>query len=483
MINKNGVLTISDWTKGIGASPYVGFSMLKNCDIFDTPGVLKGSLKTSLQTSTSGIPVARVKASNGDVYVLVRVEGGTSYLLKNGTSLTNVTGDAWDMIEYKGYLIIASGTVLSCYGTTNSTAFFDSFKTGLSTGYYHKLLVGQDDIVYIANGNTVATLTSFVAGTFAVAPTATLSTSALDLPEGEYISTLAELGRFLAIGTHGGGSWSAAGSQTRANVILWDRVSSSFNLPVKLNEQGVHAMVSSNNQLYVIAGTLGNIYRVDGSSYNLLKRIPWMKDNRTSSVFVYPNSLAINQNGNLLAGLSLYSGSSSDLGIYEVDLHSSDHATCLKHTTSTTSSNTSIGFVQPEYNDRLYVGWGSGSSFGVDYTTTLVPYTSYGTVAESPLYQVSSGYSKKTFQNIAITLGKPLVSAQNIRVSYRYNLYDDYTVLGTWGYSTYGTVSTITDSISITDAESLQIKIEIDQDMTASPVPAYVVELLSLNFW
>lgn len=484
-MDKNGTIVIGEWQKGVAQSPYYGFGSIKNCEVFEQPGVLK--ISNSLinkYNSESGIPVKTLKSSVGDTFELFRVEGGTSYLKKNGVNFTNVAGDAWDMIEYKGYLIISSTTGLHAYGTTTSTAYFSNFQTGLTSNYYIKMLVGQDDKVYLTNGNAIATITNFVAGTFSVAPTCTLTLVALDLKDGQYATTIEELGTKIMIGTQGGGSWSARGSQRVANIYPWNRQAGTLgnpglaDLPIKLNECGVHAMKTVGNILYVFAGTRGNFYKTDGTSCIKIGRIPWTQTKGfNSSISYYPNALELSPNNNLLIGVSTYAGAVDGTGVYEINIDSKNEVVCKY-----SLPQSIIGTIGTNELDTIFVGYQTGSTYGLKYTIGN-PYADFSAEVESQVYIVGTATGKKTFQHIDFTLGKPLTDQQSLKLYYRKNTETSYTLIGTYSFSTLGAKLAHEDKAAIADAQIVQFKVQLAQDNLASPPPDWDLELINIRVW
>lgn len=484
-MDKNGVITIGDWQKGAAESPYYGFGSIKNCEVFETPGALKiGNSLIPKLSSLVAIPVAYLKASSGDEFVLLSGFGNTSRLYKNDVYLTDVAGMAWDMVEYKGYLIISSTTGLHAYGISTATAYFSNFKTGLTANYYIKMLVGQDDKVYLTNGNAVATITDFVAGTFGVAPTCTLTATALDLKDGQYAVTLEELGTKIMIGTQGGSAWSARGSQRVANIYPWNRQAGTLgnpglaDLPIKLNECGIHAMKSVNNILYVVAGTRGNIYKTDGTSCIKIGRLPWTQDRSYStSICAFPNAIEVSSNNNLLVGISPYAGDVTNTGVYEINIDGKNEIV-QKHT----KESSSIGLIATNALDTIFIGYQTGSTYGLDYTIGN-SYGDYSAMAESQVYIVGTALSKKTFQHIDFTLGKLLTNQQGIKLYYRKNTEVDYTLIGEYTFTTLGSRIAYEDKCSIADCQIVQFKIELSQDDLAAPPPLWDMELLSVRVW
>ena len=490
-MDKN-ILQIDGWDKGQAENGLVGFQTIKCCEVFDSPGVVKIANRSLslITTPPTALPIFHVKDTLGNFYYGL----STGKIYKNDGVLIHDTGETvWDGVVYKDYLIVTHGTFVSTYGPLSNAgvAWFDEWKSGLTSGTYSKLQIGQDDVVYIANGNSVATLTSFTAGAIGVAPTATLTTSALDLPEGTYIVTMAELGKYLMLGTSGGPTWATRNSYKKASIYLWDRVSTSFNLPIQINENSVQQMFSDNNKLYVVAGIKGNLYVTDSTNYYLLKKIAWNAD-RPSSAFCqfYPNAIGMNNNGNLLIGSSTYADpylpydNASKHGIYEIELKTGTYGSVLKTIPNNgeygTTKTLQIGCINPGADDTTVFGWQSGTSYGLD-TTDSNKYET-GAVIESPVYQVGTRLNRHPpYQNLEFTLLRPLVSGQEIVFSYRINAQIDYTTYKTYSYSSLGGVMSHNDKFSVDDAENLQIKIELKQLITATV--GQNINLMNVKIW
>lgn len=126
-----------------------------------------------------------------------------------------------------------------------------------------------------------------------------------------------------------------------------------------------------------------------------------------------------------------------------------------------------IGCIYSTSNDQLYIGWQDGSSYGVDTLNTTL-YTNFTAFFESKFYTVGSILNKRTYKRLEISLTNPLISGQQIRVSYRKNLNDDWTVLGTYDSTNFGTENTFNTLANIASVTKLQIKIEMNQATTVA---------------
>src|SRR5574343_71455 len=93
---KDGRVTITDWQKGQALSPFLGFATMRNCEVFDNPGIVKIAKqmeKAPFYTfAPQGMPIKRLKASNGDDYLLVTdiLSGLTSTSLFKNQELKNL---------------------------------------------------------------------------------------------------------------------------------------------------------------------------------------------------------------------------------------------------------------------------------------------------------------------------------------------------------------------------------------------------------
>lgn len=481
-MDKNGVVTFSEWNKGQVNHPVYGFSLLKNVEVFENLGVAKlKNRKTSDTTITpTQLPIAECYDNYGNTYTLTGETGvGTCY--KNGVSIQGSLTNAWDIKIYKNYLWCRYNTTLAAYGPLDAggAAWFNintGFNTvGATVQYYDApILIGQDDFMYIGNGNYVAKVEVTASGTVGVAPTLSVNLTALDLPDGQYVSCLEEYGTKIGIGTHGGPNGYSKNNTQTARLYFWNRQLGTLgnpglaDLPIIFSENGVNAIKQHANKLYVSAGTRGNIYVTDSTNYVKIVTLPYTQTGFNYSSTVYKNALDINPAGNLLVGVSGDLNTITSIGIYEINLNTSNYPVSFTSTSSYTLGSVStptqykIGFVNPINYQNTRVGYANGTTFKVDITDITL-YSSYGGVIYTKLEKVGDTDKKHTFQHIQWELAEPLVSGQNIRISYRKNNQEDFTLIDTWGYATEGGVISFADTCAIADCEYIQLKIELDQ--------------------
>lgn len=490
-MDKTGVVTFSDWQKGQVKHPIYGFGLLRNVEVFENKGI--AALKNRAVDSGftfAGLPSAEVYDIYGNTYTFQGETGASSgTVYKNGdTILQSGLSLPWDLKIYKDYLWVSYSSTLSCYGPLSSggAQWFGSVATGFSATSAGNLLVGQDDYLYRAIGNGVAKLDVTGTGTIGVAPIVATSTT-LDLPDGQYVTSMIEYGTKIVVGTCGASSYVSRASLPVARLYSWNRQAGTLgnsglaDLPVVFNESGVNAIIQHANKLYVSAGTQGNVYVTDATNYAKIATIPYSISGVFYNSTVSYNSISVSPRGTLLLGVS---GTESDLtnpGIYEIDLNQEGYPISYRTPSSITDNAVSkIGFVNSKDYQNLRVGWQNGATYGVDESDFRM-YANYGGVIETPLVKVGSFNQKHTFQHIEWSLAEPLVSGQNIRISYRKNNREAWTVINTWGYSTQGGVLSFEDICAISDAEYVQLKIELDQSL--STLYGYNINLVSVRIW
>lgn len=484
-MDKNGNITIANPQKGIANSAILGNEAIIGCEIFDEPGILK--IQAALEADSSqtnnpgyvtltGVPVADVSSYNSDNELnrVVLTEGGQ---LMGGTnadfSIATNLSKGWDVCVWSSAYTVVSyaqsgtGYIGVIYFDPNSqgTATWNPAEIGSLTGTHAiKLLMGQDGYMYFTNGQYIGKITD-ISGTGS-SITVTSTSNALDLKRGIYAVSMAELGTRLMIGTQRGYSYAVRQDFQGADIYPWDRVSSSFNLPVRVNENGMNAMISHNNQIYFSAGNDGNIYVTDGTNYQKVKRLPFNRSGfYVASSWVYLNGMCINQRGNLLVGLSANydANSTTTTGIWEIALQQGypTHLPFFSRDGNLgQTSNVRFGSVRVLDDNNIAFGVQSGSTYELSKTSTNLN-TSYTAKWRTEVFMVGTRKNRKSFSTLEFLLSKPLLANQGIKISYRKNLNDSFTTIGTYDYSTLGSVISHDTKALIADAEMVQFEISI----------------------
>lgn len=490
-MDKNGVVTFGNWNKGQKNHPLYGFGLLQNVEVFENKGIAKIKNRLTPRTFTdtlAALPTAEVYDVYGNTYTATGYTGqGKVY--KNGVAISSLLSTVWDLKIYKDYLFIRQSDSVSMYGPLNNSPQWFGGYTGFSSVYNGKLLVGQDDFLYAANGNYIAKIEVTASGTPAVQPTLSITFNALDLPDGQFASTLVEFGKNIIIGTHGGSSYYDRSNHATARLYPWNRQAGTLgnpglaDLPVIFTENGINAIFQHANQLYVSAGSQGNIYVSDSTNYRKIATLPYTKSGITSNSTVLTNAMTVSSQGNLLVGLSGFADGFSKAGVYEIDLSDPEYPVEFR-TISTYSTGTStvlyLGFINQVGYQTLNVGWSDAATYGVD-SSDFRMYTGYGGIIETEMVPVGSYNNRHTFSHIEWSLADPLVTGQAIRISYRLNSTSSYTVINTWAYSTLGSILSFEDIGAIADAEYVQLKIELEQPLAT--VYGSNLSLVAVKIW
>lgn len=566
-------LLINIPTQGISASPHVGFSDVRNLDIFSIPGVAKLNnilAKKSETTITNTVqwfarnPKTPTEAwavdASGNVYKSANVDttcawsavtgnahtctisnaspavvsatahgfaindkvifsttgtlptgvtAGTTYyiisagfgadsfrisLTLGGTAINTSTAGSGThsfltngagLAIWKDYLFVPRASSIDVYGPLSaSPTWTNNWKKIDCDSLWHPLFVSSNDNkLYGGAGKYVFSLDENSGQTFAPGTSAsfTFTQQALDLPPDYRIKCLEELGNNLMIGT-----WMGTNVYDFkiADIFSWDRSSVSFGQPVRMTENGVHAMLNINGILYVMAGVEGKMYYCNGVQATLISQIPQSLADISGGKYleIYPGAL-VNYKGRPFFGLSGGGTSAIDgMGVYSLSRTSKGNILTLEHAISTLSYGATyvlkIGALLPITRDSILVGWRDNTTYGIDLTTnTSYAYgTDYSGYFVSPLYQVGTPLVGRQFTQGEFNLSKELATGEGVRISYRVNLTDSFTVLGTFTYAVLGAVTSHNFATDIPDCESLQIKVELLGTSTTTP------SLISVTF-
>lgn len=385
--------------------------------------------------------------SNARVWYLT--SGNSRALLLNGNTLTNGVGNGLGLLINSDtsatYLFVfrnATIDVINVHATSNletpswSTAW-QNMNSSSGSGNRHHAIRAQDNIVYFTDDRYIGSIRELTVFDPATAGTYTYNSQALDTPQGEVLEHLDELGVNLL----------AAGG-TFDKIYPWDRTSDSYLLPIQVPERGVKRIKNMGGIVYILAGTLGNIYTSQGSYARFLAKIPDQMSNNSgslqSNVVTWGGIDALG--GKLLFGAGvLTSGNSGAYFLYP------DGRLLIDQIPSTGSTNVTALEVT---NNFYYLGYSGGAD---QHDTNR--YSSFQGVVQSQFYKVATKTEKGTFSELEVIIAKPATSG-NVRVSYRLDTSSAFTTLAT--FTADSTNTTFNSDIGLTDIENIQIQAEID---------------------
>jgi len=286
-----------------------------------------------------------------------------------------------------------------------------------------------------------------------------LHVAALDLPNGDDVISLGEQNTSLLIG----------GMQDL--VYPWDRISPSFDFPIILPENNTVRIVSANQLAYLFTGNRGRIYVTNGSSVELLKKIPDYIAGSYEPYFawadamVWRNQLYFSFTATTNAGVAL----ATTGGLWAIDMptgafrltnklsygsYAGSATVLLPHVLSDTPPGTGV-----------YVGWSVNSTYGVD-VSSVDPYSNYEAMIDTEIIPVGTFVEKYTPRHFEFQMAMPMVSGESIRLSARKSLSDSYEVIGT----TTDTVLSAPFDTPFDDWELFQFRVEMSSTATT---PSY----------
>ena len=392
--------------------------------------------------------------SNGRVWYQNSGSGTNRLLL--GNTLTNVAGKGLAISSFSSttatYLFAfrnASVDVVDVFGTTQLEApswsnSWLALNSGAGSGNSHHAINAQDNIIYFCDDRYVGMIKEASGSTFDPATGSTYTgttNNALDLPVREIANWLEEIGANLLI----------AGN-TFDKVYPWDRISDSFSLPLPVPENVIDKLKNIGNIVYILAGTVGNIYQTQGTYVRHFKKIPEYISNNAGTILSNPVTWGgiAQKDGGLLFGVGTQTSGNS--GVY---LLYPDGRLIMDNMPSTGSARATALYAR---NDLYSIGYASG---GDDFNS-VARYAAFETVIHSQLYRVATKTEKATYSNLEMIIAKPV--AGHVRIKYRTD------ITATFGDFPAGAVSFTTDTsnfsyeqdIGLIDVENVQDQVEMD---------------------
>ena len=477
-------LTVTDFYKGISASPHTGFGDMRNLDLYTLPGVarLNNLLAKKSSTTVTNLILWLVRDTTTPANIFALDLGGQVYKsTDNGDTWATVAGETsggvgQGMVFWKDYLFVARTTTLDVYGpVSGAAAWSNSWKTIDSDVQWHPMIVSKNDgKIYGGAGRfvfSIEELTAFLPGT---SSTYTFTQQALDLPSSYRIKCLAELGNDLMAGT-----WVGTNIYDFriADIFPWDRSSPSFRQPIQFNVNGINAMQNINSVLWVLAGISGEVFTCNGVQSSAVGQIPSYVADIEGGLYLEPLPGAImNYRGRPFFGVSVGGTSNvSGMGIWSIKQTASGNIMTFENTISSGNDGTSnplkVGALLSTTRDTYLAGWRDNATYGIDKTTNTSRYTTYTAYAESALYTVGTNLVKRQFEQLEFVLAKPLATGQGIKIAYRTNLTDSFTDIGTYDFATLAAVSTHNTSTNIPASEMLQLRIYLTTGSSSNTSP------------
>jgi len=256
--------------------------------------------------------------------------------------------------------------------------------------------------------------------------TYTQNDSAVLLPSTDESTCIAELGQNLLIGARG------------TFVYVWNKIDPGFSNLLNIPDVLTSNIVATSQSAYVFAGNRGRIYVTNGSGIDLYKKVP---DYLTGTINPYITWRDANFSNNQLI-FTFYARNNADTilttvaGAWLIDLQTDALRMLNKTTNSTYAGITMMAVPRPpaSVNDNptgtgLAVGWYDSTTYVVDVGTTA-PYTTYETFIEHEMIPVGTFLDPFTPSQIEWKTAAPLVAGEGVKIYYRKNITDSFTLIG-----------------------------------------------------
>lgn len=475
---------------GIAQSPHVGNADVRNLDIFSIPGVARLNTIASKKSSTTvtafitwavrhPIDPTQIYAIDNAGTVYKSSDTGVTWAVLTGTSSTNAHGNG--LAIWKNYLFVARDTNLDVCGDGTSSGITSSnwtlgWKTIDSDVLWHPMITSKlDTKLYGGAGKYIFTLEEVSGSTFAPGNSATFNWSYRALgtiPTGYRVKCLEELGNNLLIGT-----WQGTNIYDirDATIFTWDGGASTYGQPIIIDDYGVHAMKNIGNSVIVLAGINGTIRKTDGVNAYIIGQIPTDLSGGKYLEF-YPSSICSYKNKVFFGTGNGGSTAIGGQGVYSLEQTGKGNILNLEHLNSSltdgSAASVKISALIPITRDTLlFASQYDGSTYGIDLTsaTSYAYSTNYSGYFDTPLFKVGTPLNKRTFAQIEFQFAKPLATGEGIQLSYRNNLNDSFTTIGSYTYSTIGAKLSYTTRANIPECEFVQVRVGILGTSTTTP--------------
>lgn len=449
---------------------------------------------TNLITTATGAPTYFAYSRADDKYFM---QDGTGAIWSN---LFTTSSGYWTYLGPSGTADTNSGRGLVYYEASNGNRWIFAFNNGSidyfnigtlawtfgwkpSTGGtsqpsgYLKLNVGDhsailapDNKIYYCDGSWIGRFYQADPNT-AFNPTNT-ATYVFDqtqvLPFTDIAQCLAPLGNNLLIGG-------------RYNVVYpWDTFSPLPSYPILIAENNIVKLVTVNTNTFIFVGNRGRIYITNGSQAQLYKKIPDHISGTVEPYFTWGGACS-NKNQLYFSALcTTNTGVSVSQygGVWAIDLDSK-----ALRLTNKLSYGTYAGYasaITPNLGTSpagtgLYIGWYNGvtGGYGID-TTSSTLYANDQTTIDSDLIPIGTFLKPTTNGRVEFKLAVPMVSGDNLQLSYRQAFSDSFTNVGNvFIYNTNGagtTYSGVVTDIPFQNSQWIQIRATLN---ASSSNPSY----------
>lgn len=399
--------------------------------------------------------------SNGNGLIYYRGSTGVGYMFVFSNSSIDYTPTANASIAWVYQWSPAAGTSGSY--NANPTAVL---KTASGINNSHEGQVAPDNKVYFCDSNWIGRWYQ-ADPAVAFVPT-TLTTYIFDqtsvLPFTDTANCIAPLGNNLLIGG-------------KSNIVYpWDTFSPLPAFPILVAESNIVKLVTVNTNTFIFVGNRGRIYYTNGSQAQLYKKMPDHISGTVEPYYTWGGATSSKNQLYFSALVTTNAGSSISQygGLWAIDLDTKAIRLTNKLSYATYAGYASAiipNFASAPAGTGLFIGWNSGSTFGVD-TTSSTPYTGSQASIDSDLIPIGTFDKPVDFERMEYKLTRPLVSGESITLYARLIFNTQDTGFGT-AILTDSTVGNFSSSASVNfkNAQWLQLKAVLNSTGSS---PSYV---------
>lgn len=342
----------------------------------------------------------------------------------NGSATVTGTSTVWTAAMVGQYIVTRNATGNNVYyqitarASDTSITIETTYSGATVTGKY---LISEGNLFRDTNNPTTSVQYTY-------------NDKALDIPNGEYPTSLNELGTNLMVGTN------------TDKVYPWDRISDSFGLPLTCPEYYIDKMVNINNILYIFSGAYGRAYKTNGvrvaEAFEIPPHILSRSTRDKTSKFFYWGDVKS-------SGDDIFFGVTSDdymtLMKYNTKtdvLTTEQDALAITGSTATDAVISSVSFYydttfsffttngyakKTRFGYRFIASTGlSGSNLVYQYQVLLDSngdqglYGNYEPFIITDCIPIGTNYRSRTFQQIELKLAQPMTnSAESVKLQYR----------------------------------------------------------------
>lgn len=351
----------------------------------------------------------------------------------------------------------------------------------------HMAMVANGDILYFCNGNSIGRISPPTASTTNIFKVSDFTTqyvnfSFIPLRQNDRAIWLAELSTSTTNLLIAVQNYIYTWNEQFSLVATYFPVTTLTQTPINENPS---RMINILNNIYIFAGMKGNVYISNGYSVSLFKKLPdsflgvidpyWI----IGGMMFHRNKLWF---GAVVACGTNVSALTAIQGIFSLVLVGGSTQTSLETSGALTfESQNSWGISAPNNSDGTGVlidlnanpgravgstlsnsgadcyqsAWFNGTTGGIDYNDTT-PWGNWEPAIETDLVPMGTFLTAQTLSQVEFKLDRPMVSGDQIRLSYRESFTDSYTAIGT---TTTSVLSDIYNS-GVNTAQWVQFKVE-----------------------